>query len=103
MSKFSDRAKKAAATRAANKAKKAELVESGAASETKALTYTHGPDAVTIEDLSVVPPIRAHGASVEQAEAAYDAQAELRGRHDAQADTEPPGVQTSDLTPGRVA
>ena len=68
----------------------------------RTLTYTHGPDAVTIEDLSVVPPIRAHGASEAQAEAAYEHQRELRSRHDAQADTEGPGVQTSDLTPGRV-
>lgn len=82
---------------------------------TRTLTYTHGPDAVTIEDLSTVPPIRAHGATEAQAEAAYEYQRELRSRHDAQSgpvvasgleDVTPkaePSDDNSDLTPGRVA
>jgi hypothetical protein len=90
----SDRAKKAAATRAANKA--------AAESATAEATVTTG-EIVTIEDLTYTPPIRAHGADEAQARAAYEAQVELRGRHDAQAEVQAPGIQTSDLTPGRIA
>jgi hypothetical protein len=66
-------------------------------------TVTVNADLVTIEDLSYTPPIRAHGADENQAWAAYEYQIELRSRHDAQAEVPAPGIQTSDLTPGRVA
>lgn len=72
-----------------------------AEAQTSGPTVTTG-EVVTIEDLSFTPPIRAHGATEAQAQAAYEHQVELRGRHDAQAETPSPGVQTSDLTPGRV-